>query len=161
MSDIPRYTFTDDHLPIFTAEDAYSTQEMDDTCERMRNALSRAMVAKKDHILNDAVTEHLGHSSWQLFAIAHRIKRCNIVGTDVELWTLDGFPLVEFRPLRAKMEMGVDYPADNYRKAPGTYFVARTQYRPFPKPVPGTPTVEEYISSPVFREPHLGPQQSP
>lgn len=154
MSDLPKYTFTEDHRPIFTAVDAAAMREMDDTSERMIGAISRAVADKKDRILNEAVTEHLGHSSWQLFAIAHRIKRCNIVGTHVELWTLDGFPLVEFRPLQTKMEMGID-PVSEMRPVDfATHFVARIQYRPFPKPSPGTPNAQEYISSPVFREPH-------
>ncbi len=56
------------------------------------------LAKKTDGIIASAITDALGHNSWQLSCIAHRLRRVRVNGQPQEMWLFDDKPLLEIWP---------------------------------------------------------------
>ena len=80
-----------------TADDLKSESSAGFTASRGSDVASN-LAKKTDGIIASAITEALGHNSWQLWAIAHRLRRVRINDQPQETWLLDDKPLLEIWP---------------------------------------------------------------
>lgn len=62
------------------------------------SGVSSELAKKTDGIISSAISEALGHDSWQLWAIANQLKRVRINGQPQETWLLDDKPMLEIWP---------------------------------------------------------------
>jgi len=92
-----------------------------DACSAMSAQLAANVAKKQDGLISAAITERLGHSSWQLFAIAHRLRRVRYNDQPQETWLLDDKPLVEIWPVELK----------TVQEGNATKLVASVQHRSF------------------------------
>lgn len=92
-----------------------------DACSAMSAKLAASIAKTQDGLIGAEVTKRLGHSSWQVFAIAHRLKRCRVKDQPQEMWLLDDKPLIEIWPVELKTVQDGD----------ATKLVASVQHRTF------------------------------
>jgi len=72
------------------------------TTDEASAALSRAIAYEQDAVITHAITAALNDSEWKLDRIAPRVHRNYDSVTHVEMWVLDGEPLVEIWPFELK-----------------------------------------------------------
>lgn len=88
--------------PNTTSAEALGLDVTEDALWRVTLEAGKKMAATIDRLVGEEVTHRLGHNSWQVFAIAHRLRRVRFKDSPSELWYLDDKPLIEIWPLETQ-----------------------------------------------------------